>query len=88
MSEKSPRKRTEFVVLVQDTKTHGVWVEKPHLAVGTSARSALMRSLENGDLQVAGNGERVALVPRRSWRPVAVELEHVSRVVLKSDDPF
>jgi hypothetical protein len=79
------RKQTTYRVLVarqEEPPAPQEWVEWLHLAVGSSPQQALLRMLDTGDIELA-SGDRVLLVPERSWNTIEVKLEETVKVVLK-----
>lgn len=67
---------TEYVILEQNSENHSVWQEKsPEYVVKASSGK---RALQAANL---GAGVYVA-VPARSWNPLVVKTEQVTKVTI------
>jgi hypothetical protein len=67
---------TEYVILEQNSDNHSVWQEKsPEYVVKASSAK---RALQSAAL---GAGTYVAL-PARSWKPLTVKTEQVTKVTI------
>lgn len=79
-SDKPKRDGTDYVVLEESDESNNGWYVIEHVKGVSSAGAAIQKALDNVPEPETG---RFVAVPVRSWKPVKVSVETVSRVKLE-----